>query len=91
MKFILLPAGSGGFSWENTLARLFPPQLSALDQDGLLDSMAYNYRITRRGEHRNPEALAGVRIVKVTEGRGKYRPTIGTRGSRRVQRWDMCA
>jgi hypothetical protein len=68
MNFILLPAGSGGFSVEGLLSRLFPPRMDALDRSGLKDALEYQYRITRKGIERNPYVFAGVRIVSVREG-----------------------
>jgi hypothetical protein len=64
MTFILLPYGSGGFSIERTLARWFPPALTPLDLDSHKQSLAYQYRISRKGEDRNPTMIAGVQIVR---------------------------
>ncbi len=71
MNFILLPAGSKGFSVEGLLAKLFPPKLSSLDRDSLKDTLAYQYRITRRGVDRDPYALTGMRIVCVRQWRNE--------------------
>ncbi len=71
MKFILLPAGSGGFSWEGLLSKLFPPVLTPMDRDSLMDVLSYQYRINRKGEDRNPYALAGAKTGRVRQWRNE--------------------
>lgn len=82
MKFIMLPAGSGGFDAEEVLARLFPPTLTKLDGEAHKEVLAYQYRIGRKGVERNPAVLMGATIVRVTEGLARRRATPGTRESR---------
>lgn len=77
MKFIMLPAGSGGFNVEKILSQLFPPMLTKLDPEAHKDVLAYQYRVARKGVERNPAALAGVSIVSVKEG-ARRRP-VGIR------------
>jgi hypothetical protein len=87
MNFILLTGGSKAVTLEGILAYLFPPRLAVLDRDSLKDSLGYQYRITRKGEVRNPAAYAGVQIVAVRESRARYVPKSGTRESRRQPVW----
>ncbi len=82
MKFIKLPAGTGGFDFEELLARLFPPVLTKLDPEAHKQVLAYQYRIGRKGVERNPAVTMGARIVSVTEGRARHRAAPGTRESR---------
>lgn len=72
VKFIKLPAGTGGFSWEGLLPRLFPPRITPIDRDGLKDVLSYQYRITRRGMDHNPAMAVGGRIISVRVG-SRYR------------------
>lgn len=69
MKFLLLPRGSGGFSIDGLLSKLFPPRLTPLDRDGLKDVLAYQYRISRRGEERNPHTMVGAQVLGVRQWR----------------------
>lgn len=74
MKFILLPYGSGGFSIGGLLARWFPPRLTPLDPDARKQVLAYQYRIGRKGVERHPTMFAGVRVIRVMEGRPQSDP-----------------
>lgn len=64
MTFILLPSGSGGFSIENLLTRWFPPSLTSLNREAHREVLAYQYRITRKGDDHNPKMLMGARIIR---------------------------
>lgn len=88
MNLTLIAGGSKSITVESVLSWLFPPRITSLDRDGLKDSLEYQYRITRRGEDKNPEALMGVRIVRVHESRARFVPKSGTREARR---FSMCA
>lgn len=82
MKFIMLPAGSGGFNVEKILSQLFPPMLTKLDPEAHKDVLAYQYRINRKGIERNPAVTMGARIVSVSEGPAHAKFGRGTRESR---------
>jgi hypothetical protein len=82
MKFIKLPAGTGGFDFEELLARFFPPVLTKLDPEAHKQVLAYQYRINRKGIERNPAITMGARIVSVSEGPARMKAARGTRESR---------